>query len=483
MGDDSGSKGSPAVKIAIISTVGVVVAALIGVLPSMIGDGDEDSGGPAPSREEPAGPWTSIFELQGQIGTIIDKVGQLSLGQEATESLDAEQSRRLEQLSARLHTELTKLQDAELAMSPKEKVRLVAAEAAVAHNRALIYYRQGRLADANLSLDRAITLYGTHPKEFGEQLARARNNRGVIAYRRGDSTKAAADMTAAKESYAVLAKETGRAHLKAALQEVEQGLELIKSDFPTGIVVEENAIGAITLTQFTREDFPRIAEVLLTQGSTVVQGSEGLGPLFVGPGTYDVHCNLTYGLRLMLLRGLRLEKRQRVTVNSDEAVGAISLDDPALPTLKFTKIVAQVGSTIHSQTTAFGSPMLVTAGVPYDVFVAIEGHPRRRVASGITPLPGKVTPVDLRKETAVLTVPDPTIEGLDLEWVYVFLAGKSTYIDRRSRFGEPMLVEAGNYDVKLGTTDGQLVLLASVAAPPGGEIVVNGEQRDREGDN
>ena len=80
MGDASSSKSSPAVKVAIITTVGVVVAALIGILPSMIGGDDS-------ARKEQAGPWSSIFELQGQIGTITDKVGNLSLGQAATNSL------------------------------------------------------------------------------------------------------------------------------------------------------------------------------------------------------------------------------------------------------------------------------------------------------------------------------------------------------------------------------------------------------------
>ena len=150
-------------------------------------------------------------------------------------------------------------------------------------------------------------------------------------------------------------------------------------------------VAAVEVRPLTRKGFPEIKEIVFVDhGSSnsrlIRQATSTLGvTLPIAPGAYDVLAKTEEG-QVDLVRNLEIKVRERKSLDTDNEVAAIVVQDPNIKGLNVKAIYALRTGTneIAAKITSFGKPMLVYAGEAYDI--ALEQP------AGLTRLKSKVVP-------------------------------------------------------------------------------------------
>lgn len=337
-----------------------------------------------------------IDSLQTKLDEVTRGVGQLSIGvadvsgQVTAKQPETKQLRELtDQLESLVKQFATQIGTASLVKDDEHRIRR--AEAAIQNNRGLLHLEQGNVTEALQEFGKAIGTYTTLVQQDGRQeledvLARSLHNRGVILFNSDQKpAEAAKDLADAASIYARLVQKKGRTDL---------GKELAQSQAARTQVESAPANNGITGAIVTETS--GVSAIVVTQ----LQGV---------PELDEVH-------------------------------------------------VVKAGTSVHTsyypvQTTKkLGTPMLVEPGV-YDIF--------GKSADGIRIT--LVKDIELKAEQRIRVNPDALVsrvvvsplalEGFPvLADTFVIKAGTDreqtvSPLQRTTKFGTPMLVEPGKYDI------------------------------------
>jgi hypothetical protein len=160
-------------------------------------------------------------------------------------------------------------------------------------------------------------------------------------------------------------------------------------------------VGGIGVEPVSKKGFPLIKSLQFIDRSSgdkrlLAQETDKLGvTLPIAPGTYDVIGTTTYGQQVEIAGNLAVKAGQITTLDTLGEVAAIVVHAPNVKGLDMKAVYALKAGTnqIAAKVEAWDVPMLVPAGVSYDIALE-QSAGLTRIRSGITPGRGEL--VDIR---------------------------------------------------------------------------------------
>jgi hypothetical protein len=159
-------------------------------------------------------------------------------------------------------------------------------------------------------------------------------------------------------------------------------------------------VGGVTIEPLTRKGFPPIKEILLIDRASgdkrlIRQWTDKLGvTLSIAPGRYDVVGKTIENVPFDLVKNIEVKAREVLRIDTDNEVAAIVVHEPNIRGLDLKAIYALRPGTneIAGKSDAFGKPMMVYAGEPYDVALE-QPAGLTRIRSKLTAPRGTLTEV------------------------------------------------------------------------------------------
>ncbi len=277
--------------------------------------------------------------------------------------------------------------------------------------------------------------------------------------------------------------------------DIDYGAEM--ADHGTGIKTTASVLPTLVVSPLTRFSEPNITEVLVASTGTnlrsftpVQRAKQFDVPMVVEPGVYDLILDPNKQSMIRLIEGLEIASAEQVTIDPNAFVSFIVVQPLTLdgfPPLAQVFVLEAGTSTsgyvqFKHSTRQVGVPLLVEPG-KYDVYTEPVGGTFVTLAQGVDVGVGEGVAVDTNAKVAVILHDDPQLEGFELEVIYLVTAGtdlrtRHSVLQKAKRFGEPLLVTAGDsYDVVLKPVGGSPVKVQQGVSPAPGEIVRFGARR------
>ena len=249
----------------------------------------------------------------------------------------------------------------------------------------------------------------------------------------------------------------------------------------SAVKFEKSSVPAIVVEKF--EPSPdALDEFHVVQAGTDLSGMYQVkyqpkpgGTVVVEPGAYDILAKTKGGGTFLLAGNIEVKDRTIARINPNPVLGSIIVDPltrKGFPEIKEI-VVFDAGTTgrrlIRQRTGKPGAMLPIPAGT-YDV--------ECKTADGSEFILVKNVPVNAREsiristdnEIAGFVVNDPKISGLEMEAIYALRAGTNEIAAEGKKFGEPILVYAGeSYDIALKQSGG-LARIKSNVTPKRGEL-------------
>lgn len=259
-------------------------------------------------------------------------------------------------------------------------------------------------------------------------------------------------------------------------------LETIPTPAPTGkaaITFEPSPMPAI-LVDPLQSNPGSVKEIHVVNAGTALAGFYQAqyslkpgNPVIVSPGNYDLVVSATEGGTFVLTKEIQVKEAQRVRVDPNVLLGAIMLEPltrKGFPAMKGIRIVAAEAKgtrLILQQSEKLGALLPIVPG-RYDVEGRTAHGDYCVMFKNIEVKAQQVVRIRTDEEVAGFVVRDPQLGAVQVRAIYVLKAGENAIIAETKKFGQPMLVPAGeNYDIAIDQAGGRARIKSNVTARRG----------------
>jgi hypothetical protein len=196
-------------------------------------------------------------------------------------------------------------------------------------------------------------------------------------------------------------------------------------------------------------------------------------PTLVDPGNYDLIFIPVGGGNFILARGVEVKEGQRARINPNILLGTLVIEPgtrKGFPAIKELQVF-QSGTTgyrlIFQQSDKLGVPMPIVPG-SYDIRIETADGDEFTLLKNVEVKERQIARIRTDKEVAGFVVPDPKIEGIQVEAIYALRAGGNEIIAQSKKFDRPMIVPADDsYDIVLEQPGGRRTLKKNAPAKRG----------------
>ena len=254
----------------------------------------------------------------------------------------------------------------------------------------------------------------------------------------------------------------------------------------------EHAATAMSAVKFEKSSVPAIAvekfepspdaldEFHVVQAGTDLSGMYQVkyqpkpgSTVVVEPGTYDIVAKTKGGGTFLLAGNIEVKDGTIAKINPNPILGSIVVDPltrKGFPEIKEV-IVFDAGKTgrrlIRQRTDMPGAILPIPAGA-YDVECKTADGSEFILVKNVSVKARESQRITTDNEIAGFVVNDPKVSGLEVEAIYALRAGTNEIAAQGKKFGEPILVYAGEaYDIALKQSSGVARIKSNVTPKRG----------------
>jgi len=195
--------------------------------------------------------------------------------------------------------------------------------------------------------------------------------------------------------------------------------------------------------------------------------------VLVEPGTYDIVAKTKGGGTFLLTGNIEVKEGTMARINPNPILGSIVVDPltrKGFPEIKEI-IVFEAGTTgrrlIRQRTKKPGEMLPIPAGT-YDVECKTADGSEFILVKNVSVRARESKRITTDNEIAGFVVNDPKVSGLEVEAIYALRAGTNEIAAEGKRFGNPILVYAGEaYDIALKQSGGVARIKSNVTPKRG----------------
>ena len=243
----------------------------------------------------------------------------------------------------------------------------------------------------------------------------------------------------------------------------------------SAVKFEKGSVPAIVVEKF--EPSPDAFDVHVVQAGTnrsQYQPKPG-STVIVEPGTYDIMAETKGGGTFLLAKNVEVKDGTMARINPNPVLGSIIVDPltrKGFPKIREVIIFdsrATGGRLIRQRTDKLGTILPIPAGT-YDVECKMADGSEFILVKNVSLNARESKRIMTDNEIAGFVVNDPKLSGLEVEAIYALRPGTTEIAAEGKKFGEPILVYAGeSYDIALKQSGG-LARLKNNVTPKRGEL-------------